>query len=228
MAKNHSRAWLCFAVVFTAAIYAGILLLLKPKMDNSSWTLFAFTIAAFVLVVIQLSFGSGGKGSLPQFSYAQAVVSTAYVLLQWVFGGIVLMFFEELPFVPVFCTELIFMAAYLVYTFVFSATLSHAQEQETQVADAVNRFREFVTELEYLAAVSKDSEVKSRLQTSSKELQYQDVITSPELSDLNGRIAQCIVNIREALSDSEYDPLKDIDRLDRLITERKFKAKAVK
>lgn len=228
MRKDRSRLWLCLTVVFIAIVYTSLLLLLKPQLDLSSWTLYGFTIMAFLLLIIQIAFGTGGIKAYPAFEYVNIAVTIGYTAFQFILGGVILMLFDGLPFVPVVCVEAVILVVYLVYTFISSAVLSHTENQEQRIDKSVTNVRLMITDLEMMAATQPDKETKDKLLEAAKEIRYQDVISSPELASLDLRIQQCVDCIRAALECEDGDADTAIKSLSNMLLERKLKCKALK
>lgn len=228
MRKNHSRAWLCLAVLAIGIAYTVILMLIKPDFDISRWTLFAFTLMSLVLLIIQLAFGDGGIKAYPQFDYINTTVAVYYALFQFVVGGVLLMCFGGLPFVPVICVEAVVLTAYLVYTFILSAVTSHADSQDRASDAALTNQRKLISDLELMAAEQPEGEIKRRLISAAREIRFQDVLTPPELVALNKSVRRCVADLQTALVGDDGEAEALIDRLDALLSERKQKSRALK
>jgi len=226
MHKNRSRLWMCLTVVIFAALYCFLLFNMKKSMDISAWALFAFTMVSFLLLIVQLAFGAGGIKEYPQFDYVNTTVACIYCGVQLVLGGIILMLFKGLPFIPVICTESILLAAYLVYTFILTGVSSHAESQDAKTDAALTNIRTQIAELETLAAAQSDAAIKTRLRRAAEDLRYQDVIVPAEAAALDDKIRRSVEDIRYALSSGALDANEELDTLSRLLAERKEKARA--
>lgn len=228
MNKNSSRKWLCAAVALAALLYSGLLFLIKPALDVSAWILYGFTIAAFLLLMVQLAFGSGGVKSYPMLDHVSSAVTGLYVAVQVIVGGIVLMFFDGLPLTLVVFGEALVLGAYLLYVFLFSAVSSHVEAQDAAVDVKLSNIRSVVAQLEMLAAAQSDAAMKKKLSDAAKELRFQDVMTPPELASMDVHIKLCVDELRVALENGFGDADELLVKLNKILVERKQKSRALK
>lgn len=219
MKKDHAGFWVGLAVLFIAAIYSVILFLTKSSFDLSAWLLYGFTMVAFLLVAIQ-AIAAARSGSGIVMDTALGVVTSIYFGLQFVFGGIICMFFSDLPTTPVLVVEIILLASYLVISFIMYGAQSHMSAQDHNDQSAVRKLRLLESDIQGLVDQQTDLPLKQALKSLAEEVHYSDVASLPALADVEGRIAQNVAILQDELADENADPLARIETVRRLLKER--------
>jgi len=219
MKKSHSGFWVGLAVVLAAAVYSAIVFLAKVSWDTTSWILYGFTMAAFLLMAIQcIAVSRSGSGLV--LDTALSKVTTAYFGLQLVFGGIVWMCFANVPTAPAIICEIILLTAYLIVAFLVYAAQSHSAAQDYNDQKTVQKLRLLESDIQGFAEEAINPEIKQALKKLAEEIHYSDVVSLPGLADVEGRIAQNVAILQDELSDENADPLSRIETIRRLIKER--------
>ena len=86
MKKSHSGLWLALAAILLAAVYSAVVFLAKPAMDPGAWILYGFTMAAFLIVALQLLTASC-TGSGLVLDTVLGVATLVYFAVQMIVGG---------------------------------------------------------------------------------------------------------------------------------------------
>ena len=219
MKKSHAGLWTGLAVLLFAAVYSAVLFLLKKNFDTSAWILYGFTLAAFVLLFVQITAVSRNSPEVVTDS-ALGIVTVVYFAIQFIFGGIVCMRFSDLPFVPVVVCEAILLAAYLILAFVVFGAQSHSAAQDRNDQAAVRKHRLLEGDIRTLADGQQDADLKAALEKLAEEFHYSDVVSLPGLADVDGRIARNVAVLQEELENGGSDPLATIETLRKLLRER--------
>lgn len=219
MKKGHAGLWLGLAVFIVAAVYSAILFLIKTTFDFSTWVLYGATMIAFLLMGIQL-IASSKSGSGIVMDSTLGILTAIYFGLQLIFGGIVCMFFKDLPATPVVVCEIILLTAYLVLAFVFFAAQSHMSAQDTNDQSAVRKMRLLESDVQGMMDEATDPSIKKALKDLAEAVHFSDVASFPGLADVEGRIAQNMAILQDELTDENANPLARIETLRRLLKER--------
>ena len=219
MKKSHSGLWLALAAILLAAVYSAVVFLAKPAMDPGAWILYGFTMAAFLLVALQLLTASrAGSGLVLDTVLGKATL--VYFVIQLIVDGIICMCFRDLPVTPVIIFEVVLLLAYLVFAFVMLAAQSHSAAQDFNDRKAVQRIRQMEGEVRGLEDRAATPELKKALHRLAEDIHFSDVASLPGLSEVEGRINEAIEGLRGDLDDDEADPMARIEDIRRLLKER--------
>lgn len=219
MKKNHSSLWLAGAIIFLAAIYSAVLFLLKKTFDFSSWVLYTFTMIAFILLALQVVASSKNSENVAMDA-SLGLLTVVYFLIQVVLGGIVCMFFTDLPNTSVLVSEIILLGIYLVAAFVMYGAQSHSSAQSANDRRSVNKIRLLENDIQCMAEQAADADVKKALENLAEEIRYSDVANLPGLADVEARIAQNVAVLQEELTDEAANVAERIETIQRLLRER--------
>lgn len=219
MKKSFAGLWVGLAALLCAAVYSAVLFLVKTAYDPAFWILYAFTMTAFLITGVQSVVVCRKHGGLV-LDEALGIISSVYFGIQFILGGIVGMCFAGLPVVPVLICEIVLLSAYLVFAFIMYAAQSHGSAQDHNEQNAVRKMRFLESDLIRMADEQKDSERKKALKALAETVHFSDVSTDPALAEIEGRIAESIAALEEALSDEEADIKDPVDAVRRLLKER--------
>lgn len=219
MKKSHAGFWVGLAVLFIAAIYSAIVFLTKNTFDLSTWLLYGFTMVAFLLVAIQ-AIASARSGSGIVMDTTLGVVTAIYFGLQFIFGGIVCMFFTDLPTTPVLVCQIILLAVYLVIAFIMYGAQSHMSAQDHNDQRNVRKLRLLESDIQGMADQQSDSVLKQALKGLAEEIHFSDVVSLPALADVEDRVAQNVAILQDEVTDADANPLARIETIRRLLKER--------
>lgn len=227
MKKSHAGFWVGIASLFMAAIYSVIVFLVKSTFDISAWMLYGFTMVSFLLITIQ-AVAASRKSSSVVMDTALGVVTLIYFGLQFIFGGIICMCFNDLPMTAVLVCEIILLASYLVIAFVMYAAQSHSAAQDQNDQKAVRKMRLLESDIIGMAEEQTDANKKKALKELAEEIHFSDVVTYPALVDVEGRIAQNVAILQDELTDEAADVYARIEAIRRLLKERNRTAAILK
>ena len=219
MKKSHSGLWVGFAVFFAAVVYSAILFLLKKDFDVATWVLYGATLIAFLLFGIHAA-ASARTGSGIIMDTTLGIVTAIYFGVQLVFGGIICMFFKDIPATPVVVAEIILLAGYLIIAFLVYGAQSSNAAQDRNDQKTVQKMRLLESDVQGMTEEVKDPKVKKALNELAEAIHYSDVVSLPGLADVEGRIAQNIAILQDELADENADPLARIETIRRLLKER--------
>lgn len=219
MKKNNAGFWAGFAILLISAAYSVILFLLKTNMDASAWVLYGATMVAFLLTGIQM-IAVSRSGASVIMETALGIITAIYFGLQLVFGGIISMFFSDLPLTAVVVSEIILLAVYLSIAFMMYAAQSSNVAQDHNDRKSVQKMRLLESDVQGMIEETVDSDVRNALKGLADAIHYSDVVSLPGLADVEGRIAQNIAVLQDELNDESADPLARIETLLRLLKER--------
>ena len=219
MKKSYAGSWIGIAIFFVAVIYSLILFLLKPSFDMSAWVLYAATMIAFLLVGAQ-AIASARSGAGIVTDAALGIVTSVYFGLQLILGGIICMFFSDIPLTPVLVFEVILLAAYLVIAFLMFAAQSGSNAQDQNDQKTVQKMRLLESDVQGMMEEAANPELKKALKDLAEAIHYSDVVSLPGLADVESRIAQNVAILQDELTDENADPLARIETLRRLLKER--------
>ena len=214
MKKSYAGSWIGIAIFFVAVIYSLILFLLKPSFD-----MYAATMIAFLLVGAQ-AIASARSGAGIVTDAALGIVTSVYFGLQLILGGIICMFFSDIPLTPVLVLEVILLAAYLVIAFLMFAAQSGSNAQDQNDQKTVQKMRLLESDVQGMMEEAANPELKKALKDLAEAIHYSDVVSLPGLADVDARIAQNVAILQDELTDENADPLARIETLRRLLKER--------
>lgn len=229
MKRSYAGFWICTAFLFTAAIYSAIVFLVKPVFDISTWVLYGFTMVAFLLTAFQalLTF----RKSCDIFTEtAFRCVTLIYFGLQFTFGGIICMYFHDLPLTAVLVWETILLAAYLVSALIMYGVQSHSASQDWNDRNAVCKMRLWEGDILNMAERQEDAAKKLVLQSLADEIRYSDVSVAvcPALTEVEDHIARNIAILQKELTNETGDVYARIEVVRRLLKERNRAATILK
>ncbi len=219
MKKSHASVWMGIALLFFAVVYSVIVFLVKSTFDFSAWMLYGFTMVSFLLIAIQMiAEVRGGSGIV--IDTALGLVSAVYFGLQFVFGGIICMCFDDLPMTAVLVCEIILLAVYLFIAFIMYSAQSHSKFQDDNEQKAVRKIQFLESEVQGMAAQQVDSARKQALKILAEEIHFSDTSAFTGLADVEERIAQNIAILQDELADDNADVHSRIEVIRRLLEER--------
>lgn len=227
MKKSRADIWIATAALFVALIYSTIVFLVKSFFDITAWILYGFTMAAFLLITVQ-AVAACRKSSSIVMDTALGIVTLIYFALQFVFGGMICMCFNDLPMVSVLVCEIILLALYLAITFIMYGVQSHSAAQDQNDPSAIRKLRLLENDILVLAEEQTDDGKKQALKALAEEMHFSDAETYPALADIEGRIAQNIAILQEELTDETAAAYARIETIRRLLKERNRTAAILK
>ena len=226
---NHKGKglWMGAGVIALAVIYSVLLFVLKKEFNMSAWILYAFTMLAFLCLFLQTVTVSYGK-QLVAFSAATIMVTFVYWAIQFVFGGIVCMYFEILKQGMVLVAEMVLLVLYLVLLFAVNGAHGHAQRQEIADRNVVSHIRKWESDVRNLSDQQKNSKNKNRLNELADEIHYLDVFEHAELNAQDEKITEGIARIRYRLEDGNEEIDDLIVEVQNAVKERDRRAVVLK
>ena len=189
--------------------------------------LYGFTMVAFLLITIQ-SVAASRKSSSIVMDTALGVMTLVYFGLQFIFGGIICMCFNDLPMTAVLVCEIILLAVYLVIAFIMYGAQSHSAAQDQNDQNAVRKMRLLESDILGMSEEQTDAARKQALKALAEDVHFSDVAMYPALADVEGRIAQNVAILQEELSDESADVYARIGTIRRLLKERNKTAAILK
>jgi hypothetical protein len=219
MKKKSAGFWVGVAILFAAAAYSAIVFLLKKEFDTTAWVLYGFTMAAFLLVGLQFVTIASARGSVVMDT-AQAVVTGIYFGIQLIFGGMILMSFDEVALSPVIVGEIVVLGLYLFIAFMVIGVQSHMSAQDQTDRSAVKKMRLFEAEVLKIADKQTDPQLISALKGLAEAIHFSDIVSLPELEEVELRIGQQIALLEQDTERTETDPYPRIKDIHRLLKER--------
>jgi len=151
---------------------------------------------------------------------ALGVITVAYFVLQVALGGVVCMFFADLPLTPVLVFEMVLLAAYLLVCFLMYGMQSHQAAQRHNDQRSVRRMRLWEAEVLNVADRTQDASLIKALQALAEEFHDSDPTILPELAEIDGRIAHQVAKLPEVVAAEEAEQLAVIENLSCLLKER--------
>lgn len=216
--KNNSGKWLSIVTFLGAVIYSVVLFLLKKDFDLSSWILYGATMIAFLLVGVQAI--SIGTGSERIFFNAFNIFTVVYFSVQFLIGGVMLMFFHGLPVTPVLVGEILLLAAYLVFVILRKAAVKNSSGQENTEQRAVQKLRTMESNVRFLIDRQKDPEIKKALESLAEEIHYSSPVSDPSFETFEDKLLEDIQTLQEELIEGKGYPMVTIESIERLVKDR--------
>ena len=227
MKRSHANRWVGLAFLFLALVYSVVVFLVKTDFDVSAWLLYGFTMLAFLLMTVQTMAVSRKNDSIVTDA-ALGIVTLVYFGLQVIFGGMVCMGFSGLSVTAVLVGEILLLAAYLFIAFIMYGVQSHGAAQDQRDQAAVRKLRLLESDMLGMAEEQADPGKRKALQALAEEIRFSDVTVSPELTEVEGRIAQQAAILQEELTDETADVYARIETIRRLLKERNRTAAILK
>lgn len=224
MKKSGAGLWASLAVVLAGGIYSAIVFLAKASMGATEWTLYGFTMAAFLLLAVQVS---GTSRSAVVLDTVLQMVTGIYFGVQLALGGILLMCFADLPTAPVFACELALFAVYVALSLAIFAKQSRSAAQSESDRDAVSWNRRMEDTVRALAGDAADPRLRQSLEKLAEAIHYSDPIVRLELAREDEEIARGVACLQDEVSGGGM-PLARIEVLLQLVKERDQKAMLLK
>ena len=219
MNKNRAGSWLGIAVLFAAVIYSGILFLLKTNFEAAAWVLYAATMISFLLMGAQIVASSRSSSTVVTDS-ALGMITTVYFAIQLVFGGIIFMFFSDLPLTPVIVAEILLLAVYLIIAFVVFSAQSNSAAQDQKDSQAGRTLRIIESDVRGMVEDVKDPATKKALQGLAEEIHFSNPVNLPGLTGIENQIVQAVAELKQNIESENTNVSSQIDTIRRLLKER--------
>lgn len=227
MKESRASFWAAAAILLAAAVYSVALFLIKPHLDFGAWLLFGFTQIAFLLLAVQVAASCRKSGGLV-FDTALALATAVYFLLQFVFGGIICQCFDSLPPVPIVISEVVLLAVYLFLAFAVFGIQEKNAEQDQSDLTAMLWHNMLENDVQDMAEHEIEPAIKKALENLKDDIHCSDIVSLPELTEVENTIEQNISDLRDALTNNDSDPLGKIKYIRQLLEEREKIAAVLK
>ena len=207
--RNTGRGyWAGAGVILLAIAYSVILFLLKKDFNLSTWVLFAFTIIAFICLFLQCVVGLNGNHN-EAFSAASLMITIVYCVIQFVFGGLICMFFDIEQSSVVLVAEVIVLVLYLIALFALNGAHDDAQKQDIADSFAVQTIYTMEAEVRNLSDAQEKGTVKDLLNELADDLHYMNAMDNKSVKEQEERIKKGIGIIRYKLENGD-DDIEDV------------------
>lgn len=222
MKKNKMMSYFALGIVF--ALFNVLAFVIPTEKTATFWTVYAFTVIAFVLQIIVWKIAFGKKYTLKSKFLGVPIiyVGITYLIAQLITFTV----FMFLPMLPVWL-------AIVVCTIILAASALGAIAGQAG-ANEINRVEEKIKikryfiqslqiDIEMLAEGETDAETKTLLKNLAEKVRFSDPMSHEMLGELESRISAKVEEMK-AVSDKKFL----IGEIDILLIERNKKCKILK
>lgn len=222
MGKNSTKGYAILAILF--ALVSVIAFAIPTSKTTTFWIGYAFTVVAFAsqIGIWKAAFGKEETLKSKFLGCPVVHIGIVYLVIQIV-AFAVFMFAPTLPewSAIVVCAIIIGISA--VCMIAVDAGRSEIERVEAKVQKKVFYIRELQVDIELLAESEPDEDTKTALMQLAEKIRFSDPMSSEQLADLEGRIAQKVTELK-----TTADKANLISELNLLLNERNRKCKILK
>lgn len=227
--KRLPNIWLILAVLFSAFIYTLIVFSLQPLKTPAFLTAYAFTLLAFIVLLLLLLAKNGNVKQYPMFSYLNFGVTVVFFIVQLILGIVVPVFLPALAPMLVFLIGVLLAGIYIVVLLISknaNEKIAEIDENDYRAVSGIRRNREVLTDIINLV---NDPAEKKRAQDLQERIRYIEPSNDISIRDLDSSIEANLRNMRDELENKEYDlAYSRIDKVSVLLTKRNERLAALK
>lgn len=222
-----------FFVVYNISLFVINYFFIGFYNGVSFWTSYAIMIIAFIVVgvtfIVTILLKSDLKDSflkLPIFIHAyvyfviELIVSSVFMVLNsFVFD----FWFISIP------VQLIILAVYVAIIISSFFVKSHVTSVDNKVKDKTNFIRLLKVDVDLIAEMATDNEVREAYIGLSDQVRYSDPMSHESLFELEKQILECLSLAKRCVEQGKSDAaLKNCEIASRLLFERNEKTKVLK
>lgn len=199
----------------------------------------AASVVAYIFSVLALVFGFGVTGY--SFSKGDDIKSKVYgfpifklgviyTAVQIIFTLIIaaIGFFVAVPAWIVWVVSIVFAGLAAIGVIAADSTRDIITEQEKTSEVQTKAIKYFRLDMGGIADRCKDAELKKSVEKFADELKYSDPVSSDELEEIEKKISDGIDKLSALVNDDTEAAQKQLDELDRLLSDRNRRCKALK
>lgn len=217
-------------IVFIAAVYSIIVFAVKKPLSTSNLIGYGFTMLAFLIALIQFAFvGHGGGKEYPMFTPARSRITLVYLLVQFIFGGIIGVFFFDFPEILFLILEIVILVAYLIPALILHSSMSNVRQQDEEDQSHVSNIRMMTSRVAAIRRTVEDPELRTKMEKLEETIRYSDPVSNPALTGTDERIRNNLAILQEELEEGDLEKASSrIDRIINMVQERNDKTAALK
>lgn len=214
---KHKNGYIGLAVL---AILISVIAFAVPTEKTASlWTAYIFTLVA---ILGQIYVWKQGNQKSKFLGLSTLYVGSIYLVAQIVVFAI----FKAVPTFPtwsavVICCVILGIAIISILS--VQSAQTEIERVENKANTKVSYIRNMQTEVEMLAEIETNPEVKEKLKELAEKIRFSDPVSSEKLQSLENKIAEEI----KAFGRSE-DKIKSIEKIETLVTQRNKVCKNLK
>ena len=222
MGKNSTKGYAILAILF--ALVSVIAFAIPTVKTTTFWIVYVFTVVAFTaqIGIWKAAFGKEETLKSKFLGFPVVHIGIVYLTIQIV-AFAVFMFVPSLPewSAIIVCTIIISISA--VCMIAADVGRGEIERVEAKVRKKIFYISELQVDVELLADTESDENKKAALLQLAERIRFSDPMSSEQLADLEGRIAQKVTELK-----TTADKANLISELDLLLNERNRKCKILK
>ena len=222
MEKNTKRVYIILGVAFV--LFNVIAFAVPTAKTTTFWIAYAFTVVAFALQIGTWRAAFKADDTLKSKFLGIPIINVGIVYL--ICQLIVFVVFMTFSVIPSWVAVII-CALILGVSVICLISADTAKDEIARVEEKVNHkvfyIRELQADVEMLAELEQNEEIKEALAKLAEKIRYSDPMSSEALADLETKIKEKVTELKTADHKSEI-----ISELDLLLTERNKKIKILK
>ena len=188
MKQSSTRIWAGIGVMFAAVIYSVLLLTLKREFTLTNKIAYVFTLAAFLLLFMEIFVSGGIIKQYPMFDMPSTFWSMGYFLAQLVTGGIIFMVARNVPEWVAAASGMILMAVYLVGRLVWQSGKEYVQRQDEKEFRDISRIRDLDVQAETIYGMLETTTLSSKAGELVEAFRFSDPVRDEKLGEIEGQI----------------------------------------
>jgi len=222
MKKNSTKGYVILGILF---VLISIIAFAVPTVKTATfWIAYVFTAAAFAaqIGIWKTALGKEGTQKSKFLGFPVVHIGIVYAIIQTV-AFAVFLFVPTLPVwsVVVVCSIIAGVSAVCMIS--IDAGRNEIERIEAKVQKKVFYIRELQVDVELLADVEADANIKTALTQLAEKIRFSDPMSHEQLMDLENKISTKITELKTASSKLEI-----ITELTSLLDERNKKCKILK
>jgi len=226
MERVRVNIWKGILVLFLAAVYSVVLYILLDgfHFNRIQWIGYVFTMLAFLILFLRLTFSSGHEKESPVLDSMGIILTVVYFIVQIVFGNLALIFSTGFSEKAATVVEIVILAVYIAISLIMTAQKSAGiRVDEKQQGNSLT-LRDLTSDARIIAQKLPEGAAKEAAKSLAEELTY-------SASGKNGKVTETDIRIKnnlqllseEADMESEEMLLKRIEKIRMLVVERNEK-----
>ena len=176
---------------------------------------------SFVILLAGVCAGNNGKGGRPRPGLAQRKLLSFYFTIQFLVGGIAVMFLPSPDRMVVLAAEIIFLLLFLIIMVFLKAGSAWVQGRDEKTARSLVDVRGMVSQAEAAGALLKDTQLRQSMDHLTDSIRYMDPMHTAETENIEDRIRDNLDLLKAEAKLQEYDTARErISRIENMVKER--------
>lgn len=229
MENKYTKKIAAGFTMIAAIGYSGVLFQWEKHFTVSEWTVYSFTMLAFLAVFMETLLARYSEKNYLIIRRPITFVTAIYFIVQILISLVVFLIPDVWNQKPIIGIEILWNLLCVIFYEIFRHSASFIEKQDCKSGEKIMNIRMMYADIWVIGKQCQNSELAQNILKIAEEIRYIDPMSSEKLAGIEERIWNHIGWLQEAVEDKDDQKTqKYIEKLYILLEERRQKCLAVK